>query len=197
MTESSLSALSASQMQISLPSLATYSGSRPSNSQAAATSGFTGIAASSNHADIGLRAISFSVAASPPRVGSRSTAIPAPPRSCRQPVRAARQSRKGFRFRIPGSRASTGSRRRGRRSSRRAGSPARPRIVRRDMHAFGHHAETGRGDEDAVALALLDHLGVAGNDGTPASAARAIEATIRARDRLSGKPSSRMKPAVK
>jgi hypothetical protein len=41
---------------------------------------------------------------------------------------------------------------------------ARPRPVAGDVHALRHHADAGGGDEDAVALALLHHLGVAGDD---------------------------------
>jgi hypothetical protein len=41
---------------------------------------------------------------------------------------------------------------------------ARPRQRAADVAPGGHHADAGGADEDAVALALFDHLGVAGDD---------------------------------
>ena len=40
---------------------------------------------------------------------------------------------------------------------------ARLRQVARQIHPVGHHANAGGGDKHAIALALLDHLGVAGD----------------------------------
>lgn len=63
----------------SLPSLATYSGSRPSNPQASRTPTGTGIASSSSSTPtLAARAISLREAPMPPRVGSRSTCTSAP-----------------------------------------------------------------------------------------------------------------------
>ena len=56
-------------------------------------------------------------------------------------------------------------------------------------------ADPGRIDVAAVRLALLDHLGVAGDHLHPGDrAAASIEAMIRTRS-MTGKPSSRMNPA--
>jgi hypothetical protein len=61
----------------------------------------------------------------------------------------------------------------------------------------GSHANAGGADEHAVALALLDHLGVAGDDGHAGLArGAAIDSTMRRRS-ASAKPSSRMKLAVR
>ena len=74
MAASTASAASGATMATSLPSLATYKGSRPSSSQAASTWGLTGMAASCKRMPTpDWLAISFSVVARPPRVGSRST----------------------------------------------------------------------------------------------------------------------------
>ena len=71
-TASSPSASSAAQRQTSFPSLAQYSGSRPSMPQAARTASCTGMACSSSSMPKGCpSANSFSVVARPPRVGSR------------------------------------------------------------------------------------------------------------------------------
>src|SRR3954452_23171141 len=61
----------------SLPSLATYIGSMPSSSDAPATAGLTGTAASlTSIATPAARASSLSTEATPPRVASRSTRMP-------------------------------------------------------------------------------------------------------------------------
>ena len=71
------------------------------------------------------------------------------------------------------------------------------RIGAADVAAGRQRAEGGGGNEDAVALARLDHLGVAGDDRDPASRlASAIEATMRASS-ASAKPSSSMKLAAR
>ncbi len=72
---------------------------------------------------------------------------------------------------------------------------ARPRPVGGDAHALGDDADAGGGDEDAVALAALDHLGVAGDDRRRRRPwrPRAIEATIALRS-ASGNPSSMIIP---
>ena len=61
---------------MNFPSLARYSGSNPSISQAAFTAGLTGIFDSSSQIETWLwPAISFSVVANPPLVGSRKTCV--------------------------------------------------------------------------------------------------------------------------
>ena len=61
--------------------------------------------------------------------------------------------------------------------------------------ACSHDARARRRHVEAVGLAALDDLGVAGRDCTPAArAAAAIERAMRSRSAV-GKPSSRMKPA--
>jgi hypothetical protein len=72
-----------------------------------------------------------------------------------------------------------------------------PGEVAGDVDAIRHHADAGGGDEAAVALAALDHLGVAGDHlHAGARAAKPMLATMRSRSD-SGRPSSRMKPAVR
>ena len=167
MAASSRSACSGGTIATSLPSLATYSGSRPRNSQAASTcalhrdGGFV-----DEHADAGLRGDLVQRRRQPAarRVAQHAQLghgrRPSPP-----PGRAARRCPTAGRCRRPATRAATSPPCRGRRSCRRRRmrSPG-PRAVARDVDARRHHADAGGGDEDAVALALLDHLGVAGDD---------------------------------
>src|SRR5579883_2314341 len=78
MTESTLPAASGGTIATSLPSLATYSGSRPNISQAPRTSSRTGISRStSSTPTFELAAISLRELDKPPRVGSRIQRSPA------------------------------------------------------------------------------------------------------------------------
>ena len=112
-------------------------------------------------------AISFSVVARPPRVGSRRHVD----------VRHRRQHRRDQAVQRGGV-GLDGGRRRSRFSRcdmiatpwspmraarRRIASPGRARSPEMSTPSR-HHADAGGGDEHAVALALLDHLGVAGDD---------------------------------
>ena len=132
----------------------------------AATSGRTGTASSSIAMPTPeARAISLSAVATPPRVGSLSTRMPGAARAARAPARAAARCR---------SRSSASSSRSSRASSiampcspsgprrapRRRAGRARPRARTPARHA----RRARRGDEDAVGLAALHHLGVAGDD---------------------------------
>ena len=59
---------------------------------------------------------------------------------------------------------------------------ARPRPIAGNVDARRDNADAGGGDEHAVALALLDHLGVAGDDGHAGGGWRAaMLATMRSR----------------
>ena len=111
------------------------------------------------------RAISFSVVASPPRVGSRrqwiagTASIMAATSVCSDAVSDS----------IVVSKVEVLAQRHDRHAvvAQRAGDEDRvagPRAVARHLDALGHHAHARRVDEDAVALALLHHLGVAGDD---------------------------------
>jgi hypothetical protein len=62
---------------------------------------------------------------------------------------------------------------------------ARPRVRAADVAPVGQHADAGGADEHAVALALLDHLGVAGDDGHAGLARRRGH---RLDDALAGRP---------
>src|SRR4051794_19940666 len=89
-----LSAPSGATRATSLPSLATYIGSMPSSSDAPATAGCTGTAASrTSIATPAVRASSFSTEATPPRVASRMT------RTC-GPAASSSASTAGHRLRV-------------------------------------------------------------------------------------------------
>ena len=165
MASSSRAASASAQMAISLPSLATYSGSRPRNSQAASTCGRTGMAASwITMPQPDCAASSLSVVARPPRVGSRRQWMPgtASHHGRHQAVqRRGVAADGGLEAEVLAQRHDGHAVVADRAADQDA--VAGPRAVARDLHARGHHADAGGGDEDAVALALFDHLGVAGD----------------------------------
>ena len=74
---------------------------------------------------------------------------------------------------------------------------ARPRLVGRETNARPHNPDARGIDENAVALAAFDHLGVAGDNGDAGSfAASASESATRPRV-SNGKPSSMMNAALR
>ena len=119
-------------------------------------------------------AISFSVAASPPRVGSRISRRPAAGARHHgrdQPVQRRRVGQdRGVERQVLAQRHDGDAM-----VADRAGQQhhiARPRAVAGQDQPGRHDADAGGGDEHAVGLAALDHLGVAGDDRHPGLAAR-------------------------
>ncbi len=150
----------------SLPSLATYSGSRPRNSQAASTCAL--------HRHGGLVD-----AACPRRTARRSRSASSPARRASgRAARACSGTASTIAATRPCSAAVSDSRSVSKASDSRCditATPWSPIVPETRMRSPGrarspemcdarrHHADAGGGDEDAVALALLDHLGVAGD----------------------------------
>ena len=185
-------------MATSLPSLATYIGSMPRSSEAPATAGCTGTAASrTSIATPEARASSLSTEATPPRVASRMQ------RSC-GPAASSSASTAGHSERVSDSIVGVEVELAAREHDRGAvvadrageqdavagpgdGGPARARVAT---------PEAGRADVHPVGVAALDDLRVAGDDATPAaSAARAIAATS-ARSTSESRPSSSTSESV-
>ena len=174
------------------------SGSSPSRSQALRTSSRTGMASSSGPF--------------PPRTGRRSRA------ACSQGRRGWGRAWRGFRWprrasanqsiqrrgialggSIEGDALALrrGSRCRDRRASPRA-VPGRPaaRWPAEDQ-ARRHEADAGGVDEDAVAAALLDHLGIAGDDLDAGGFGGPRHGSLMRRSSAIAKPSSRMNAALR
>ena len=154
----------------SLPSLATYSGSSPSNSHAPRTrivnrdGAFLDLDA---HAPIARRSRSACWPA-PPRVGSRMQRIASAPAAANMASTSVWSGAESLATSLSSSSPS--------RSDRMAmpWSPmaaaqnhriARPRLARGKMHAVAHQADARGIDVDAVARAALHHFRVAGDDG--------------------------------
>ena len=181
----------------SLPSLATKSGSRPRISHAPRTASRTGMARSSTSMPTRWRdAISTSVAASPPRVGSRIAWMSraAPSSSARPRARGAARCRSRARPRTRAPRAATGWPCRDRRSVPESSIASPGRTWRDDRSTPG-----GTMPMPEVLMKILSPLPRPTTLVSPVtirtparSAARRADSTTRRRS-ASGSPSSRMK----
>ena len=180
-----------------LPSLATYSGSSPSSSQARHLRQHREWRPRQQHAAAGLARDLVERGRQPAARGvaqrvhrpSGTAAASAPP------DRAGRGVGDDGRFRRPATRAATAPPRRGRRGAGDQHRVARLRPRAADAPPGRHHADAGGGDEHAVALARSTTLVSPVTTGTPASR-EGRPSTRRCFFRsASGKPSSRMKLA--
>ncbi len=175
-----------------VPSLATCSGSRPNSSHTPRTSGVTGMLCSSTaNVQPQLAAHSWSTAATPPRVASRSATTGTPEcAALRRPAGASRNRLWGTaRHLTPRGRSS-----RPRRAGRWAHSPAiRRRAVvlpGRQAPAERGHAHAGRVDEQPVGGARGTTFVSPVTTDMPASRAAAATLASTASRVNSGKPSS-------
>ena len=149
----------------SLPSLATYSGSRPSSPQASRTSaGIGNVRSSSAMPTPAVLAISLSVAATPPRVGSRSTCTSAPVSSmaATSPCSGAVSLATVVPNSSPSRQLITATPCTPMSPLTMTTSPTRG-ALRTDVDALVDQSDPRGVDEDAVAAAGVDHLGVPGD----------------------------------
>ncbi len=143
-------------------------------------------------------AISLSVLDTPPRVGSRSTCTCSPAAARTPATRSCSGAESLSQCRLelqPFAHRHDGDAMRGDRAVDQHHVAGRTR-ARRDVDARRDHADARRVDEDAVPLAPVDHLRVAGDDrhAHGLRRSRLSERTMRHSSSI-GRPSSRMNPA--